>query len=1343
MSPSSTRWRPRRAGIVNLYEYSDQVFDFAGGRLLLRGHNTSGKTKALELLLPFCLDGDITPVKLDPFASAYKDMKWNLIGCSEAQKRTGYVWLEFERLDRDGANQRITAGIGLRANRDLANVTRWHFIARNRTIGDDLSLLHGRDPIGKADLVAALGDDGEVLDGQRDYRARLNDLLFGFSGEEQYQTMLRLMRDLRRPHLSKTLDPARVADQLTVGLPTVDEGLMRRLAGGLEQLETLEHGLDRLRGVRDRVRRFHQRTYSAYARAVVRERAETLRQAQTSVENAAERLRVTRAALDAERAAVAQATAQRDAAEADETRLDAEHQALISSEAWSSVAEVEALREHAAAQARAAAAQREHADAADGAAGALEAELITARAAADEHRAQAQADLELVVEVAAHAGLAKRVEVLAGQLRDGALSADAWSPVLRELASDWRDVLHRHRELLRSTRAASAAAERARAAEREATERVERTATKRAVCEEQLERARDAMTAAFTRWRAALSELQLDDQDAEAGLELLLAGKAGAPALQASIDRARAMLADRRSSLLADRRETATSIDTLTREIERLASAHDDGPHPPGWARSERSEHDGAPRWRLVDFRDELAADQRAGLEAALEASGLLDAWVDAGGALADPALADVVFAGGPPAAGSSLLDALQPVAGQAVEASAVAALLATVGLGGRDDGPWLDLDGRFALGPLGGRGAKPAAEHVGAAAREARRAALIAELERTIAALRVEIAAADAAIEQMDRRRSALDAELKSVPAADAVASAHDALRVSAALESEAARVHERSSLLAREAAEGEIAADGTRREHAAAHGLPPALDEGALEKLRDAATELVAGALTVARAWTLAEREALAVRLTAERLSQAQQTAAEQGVRARDARTEADALAAGHAAREQALGATGEEVRRRHEDVLAAQRRAKETHRHARDAAEKARIAVAGLDRDADARESEHEAERRQRERASVGFGQLARVGILQSVLEPSSEAGLQQAEGWTLTRTLEVARALPLELLTGRSSSGERGVEVGRAVQLLDRELAEADMGAYATRGEDGLLLVQVTEGGAGQTLTQMLDTLALEIADREQILTAEERRVFSDALVEEIADHLRQRIHEVRGRVERMNVVLRRSPTAAGKTVELDWQPLENDQGTQRAGLALLRRDVRHLGEEARGELISFFRGRIESARREHVVSGQPRAMADTLMDAFDYRRWFGFGLYERTAAGRIRLSRQRHAVGSGGEQSVLIHLPLFAAAAALYGDSQAPRLIMLDEALSGIDDETRERVLKATVDFDLDVMMTSHELWGTYGSVPQLAIYQLHRENGAFGVHAIPFLWDGDVLHELEQGELLV
>jgi hypothetical protein len=55
------------------------------------------------------------------------------------------------------------------------------------------------------------------------------------------------------------------------------------------------------------------------------------------------------------------------------------------------------------------------------------------------------------------------------------------------------------------------------------------------------------------------------------------------------------------------------------------------------------------------------------------------------------------------------------------------------------------------------------------------------------------------------------------------------------------------------------------------------------------------------------------------------------------------------------------------------------------------------------------------------------------------------------------------------------------------------------------------------------------------------------------------------------------------------------------------------------------------------------------------------------------------------------------------------------------------------VLAATVAFDLDLVMTSHELWGTYISVPSLAIYRLHHQNGVYDVQAFPFLWGGAAL----------
>lgn len=55
---TATRFRLYRAGIQNVWQYDAQEFSFGDGRLLLRGKNGAGKSKALEMLLPYLLDGD-------------------------------------------------------------------------------------------------------------------------------------------------------------------------------------------------------------------------------------------------------------------------------------------------------------------------------------------------------------------------------------------------------------------------------------------------------------------------------------------------------------------------------------------------------------------------------------------------------------------------------------------------------------------------------------------------------------------------------------------------------------------------------------------------------------------------------------------------------------------------------------------------------------------------------------------------------------------------------------------------------------------------------------------------------------------------------------------------------------------------------------------------------------------------------------------------------------------------------------------------------------------------------------------------------------------------------------
>ena len=70
------RWRLSRAGIVNIWHYLDNEFDLSGGRMILRGTNGSGKSRALEMLLPFLLDADRRRMDeglaVFPFAGRYQ-----------------------------------------------------------------------------------------------------------------------------------------------------------------------------------------------------------------------------------------------------------------------------------------------------------------------------------------------------------------------------------------------------------------------------------------------------------------------------------------------------------------------------------------------------------------------------------------------------------------------------------------------------------------------------------------------------------------------------------------------------------------------------------------------------------------------------------------------------------------------------------------------------------------------------------------------------------------------------------------------------------------------------------------------------------------------------------------------------------------------------------------------------------------------------------------------------------------------------------------------------------------------------------------------------------------------
>jgi hypothetical protein len=184
--------------------------------------------------------------------------------------------------------------------------------------------------------------------------------------------------------------------------------------------------------------------------------------------------------------------------------------------------------------------------------------------------------------------------------------------------------------------------------------------------------------------------------------------------------------------------------------------------------------------------------------------------------------------------------------------------------------------------------------------------------------------------------------------------------------------------------------------------------------------------------------------------------------------------------------------------------------------------------------------------------------------------------------------------------------------------------------------------------------------------------------------------------------------------------------------------LLDRDAASLGADGLAELRGLLRAMIHDHR-----AGNPRdTYREVLGSVLDYRSWHAFELRMISPGGVVeRLTRKKHSEMSGGEKSATIHMPLFAAANALYLSAKptCPRLVALDEAFAGIDDKFKPELLGLTVRFDLDLFMTGHDLWVTFATVPAIAHYDLEHDKAGHTLSAFLAVWDGAQLVDAGAG----
>lgn len=246
------RWKMHRLGFVNFWVYDVQEFLLRDGKILLRGANASGKSITTQSFIPYILDGDRQPTRLDPFGGKDRKMEYYLLGSSESEKEesTGYLFLEFIKPD---SQQYRTIGIGLHAKRGSKMKT-WHFgLLDGKRIGYDFMLYEEKGsqllPFDTARLKKQLGESNFYTEKQTEYEAFVAEKIFGFNKTQvdDFRQLTNILIKTRSSKLSakENLKPAQLYAILNESLRPLSDDDLRPMAEAMSKIEDTHARIDK------------------------------------------------------------------------------------------------------------------------------------------------------------------------------------------------------------------------------------------------------------------------------------------------------------------------------------------------------------------------------------------------------------------------------------------------------------------------------------------------------------------------------------------------------------------------------------------------------------------------------------------------------------------------------------------------------------------------------------------------------------------------------------------------------------------------------------------------------------------------------------------------------------------------------------------------------------------------------------------------------------------------------------------------------------------------------------------------------------------------------------------
>jgi hypothetical protein len=1367
----SGRWQPLRAGVVNLWEYDTAEVWYADGRMQLQGANESGKSTLMTLTTLLLLAGEVTSHNIDTLGQNDKRFRYYVEPTSHpldrrdtsAQKSRGWAWLEFGRGAQAGREADFFTVLLFAETRraDAIMTVSWCTLRGQTRVRAGLSLTTAGFVSDPARFKEVPGFKAHPTGTA--YRETIARVLYD-TDEAWLNQMNRILRVVRTPQIGHKIDLKFLTQAFRTALPPIAQDEVNQLADGWEQLQRLRDERDEADQALAAVTDFSRRSWRPWADAVIRAAADPVASAASTL------TRITRDENAARQAVTTftdqkQTLDERHAAEEEAQRLaTAERETLQEQDAYkdaiSAVANARQLAEQASRAETTADRSQQRASKAQADVLPAQQRLKIAR----ENLGSAERSVETAVgTVSAHAVKAGLTDVTAQHLAERDTARLRQASRLRTAAARRADeLIEAHAKALGE--AETAAIESAKAQNR--LGRAEQTAAeKNAEVEAVITTTADALST----WIQCVDERIRPSAETAESWASLVAGLtekvSPSPVLAVAISRehlipVRRPHAKREAELGKALSDNVEDRKKLQLQLDQVEAERDPVPGDPEfWQRRRRPQGvtaEGAPFWRLVETLDGAPA---AMIEAALDASGLLQAWVTPDGVyLASRDGDETVWMpeAGKALTAASLREVLRPADDAGELTDAVGRLLTRVRYGADVSAHPASVspDGRWRHGELTGT-ASPRAESpklLGAAARSADRVRRAEQIRNRMSDLVDDHELISLELDDVVGLLAALDIASDHLPSdsgvVTAVLAARDAAKRVMELQAEA----EDAGKIAEAAQRAADVSAATVAGHCDEHDLPRTLPEvtGVLTALSDyvsAITVLEGKISLVGPLSTAAEQAEEALNGLVAAAGTAAADAAEDRSTASRLRSQADAAG-------RALSKDAQEILR---EVSRLSKRSKDAGDVLKQLDANLLELVTQLARaqtvleDTEGKRKSAEADR---EAAANRWWACVDSGLpgLRGVTDSSSRNITAALEDSRAARAMISPRNWPdsdQQHLFAQVVQNRWGAMISDSSDLRSKlELLGGRSVQFTSPGDGredfpGSLQLIIDSTGtafapprAAERLSALLEQLQ---ADYDDELT----RTIDELLGSTFIEHLRDRLSEAETLREDINTKLAHNPTAiSGITLRLRRVPVTEERAANDV-LDTLEQHFDMLPKPSQDRIRAFLSERITNAQETARASGDPN-WRSKLAEILDYRLWFELHLEYRTprsesndrpGGGWRSLERGDHGLLSGGAKVVTLMQPFIAALHAMYDQAgSGPRMLWLDEAFGGVDGTNKASMFRLLTSCDLDWLIAGPGVIANSAAVPMAAIYEVRRAPQPLpGVSLELAVWAGNEL----------